>query len=78
MSSEERTVSCNDNQDSISLTSVLYALRMNSYEGMHNFYSVMHPGPPGFELDWSAWGLAFEYWDNEPRLLGLGHYEWTP
>lgn len=78
LSSEDRIVACNDNQDGLSDITVLYALRMNGYEGMHNFYSVMHPGPPGFELDWSAWGLAFEYWDEQPRLMGLGHYKWVP
>lgn len=77
--SENLSIACGDNQDNLSNNSVLYALRINSYDsgGVHNFYSVVRPGAPGFELDWSAWGLAFEYWDEEPRILGLGHYRWT-
>lgn len=78
LQSEDRIVMCNDNQDGLSDNTVLYALRIDGYEGMHNFYAVMHPGAPGFEMDWSAWGLAFEYWDDEPRILGFGHYRWTP
>lgn len=77
LSSEALSIACTDNQDNLSDNNVLYALPIAGYN-IHNFYSLMRPGMPGFELDWSAWGLAFEYWDNQPRLLGIGHYKWTP
>jgi hypothetical protein len=74
-------IACNDNQDHLSTSSFLYALRIDGFEGydaITNFYSVMRPGAPGYELEWSAWGLAIDYWDGQPRLMGLAHYRWTP
>lgn len=79
--SQDRIIACNDNQDLLSTADFLYALRIDGFEGygaITNFYSVMHPGSPGYELEWSAWGLAFEYWDGQPRLMGLAQYRWMP
>ena len=74
---ENISIACNDNQDSLSLREVLYAVRIPGYEA-RNFYSIFRPGEPGFELEWGAWGLVIEYWDDQPVLMALGYYVWTP
>ena len=73
-SSQNLTMACNDNQDGLSNRSVLYALQIAGYD-ITDFYSVMRPGQA---LDWRAWGLAIEYWEDQPRLMGLSGYGWTP
>jgi hypothetical protein len=75
---ENLSVACQDNQDNLSDNSVLYAVRLPNYYELPNFYSLMRPGEPGYELDWGAWGIAFSYWQGEPKIIALGHYIWTP
>jgi hypothetical protein len=42
-----------------------------------NFYAVHRP-PPDREnvFDWGTWVIGIEYWDEEPWLCYLVHYEW--
>ena len=75
--SPEIQIACNNNQDTLSDQSSLYAIEIPGYKAV-NFYSVLRPGKPGFELDWGAWGLVIEYWGDEPTLLSLGYYVWFP
>jgi hypothetical protein len=74
---ENITITCNRNQDSLSEQTYLYAVQLPGYEAQ-NFYSIMRPGPPGNELDWGAWGIVIEYWDDEPIIMALGYYVWFP
>ena len=74
---DDITTTCNLNQDGLSDQTSLYAARLPGYEA-NNFYAIKRPGPPGFELDWGAWGIVIEYWDDEPVILALGYYVWFP
>src|SRR5262249_30884469 len=77
-----QNIACNDNHDDLSDKEVLeHGLQlpgMQSEREISNFYSVVRPGPPGYDLDWGAWGLAIEYWSGQPVLTGLVYYYWTP
>lgn len=47
------------------------------YEAL-NYYSVHRP-PPDQEqntFDWGTWVIGIEYWNGEPWLSFLVHYEW--
>jgi len=47
-----------------------------SYEGT-NYYSFFRPaGPDEFELDWGTWVMGVEFWQGQPYLSYLVHYEW--
>ncbi len=47
-----------------------------SYEGI-NFYSFYRPaGPDEFELDWGTWVMGVEFWQGQPYLSYMVHYEW--
>lgn len=81
---ENANIACNDNQDGLSNQKVLYSIDLPdrctecaSY-AVGNFYSVMRPGPPEYELEWGAWGLGFEYWQGQPTLIALTHYIGMP
>lgn len=74
---ENLSVACQDNQDNLSDNSVLYAVRLPNYYELPNFYSLLRPGEPGNELDWGAWGIGISYWNDEPKIIALGHYVWT-
>lgn len=44
------------------------------YEAV-NYYAIHRP-PRDNELDWGTWVLGIEYWDGEPYLSFLVHYQW--
>lgn len=71
------TIACNDVQDGKRLPDELPTIMIPDYE-IVNFYSVMRPGPPGWELEFSGWGLVIDYWQGEPVLLALANYVWFP
>jgi hypothetical protein len=70
-------IACNDNQDDLSERTSLDLITIPG-DKIDNFYSVLRPGPPGYDLNWGAWGLAIEYWNGEPVLTGMVYYYWTP
>lgn len=73
------TIACNNNQDDLSEQTVLYNILIpdQSIDYINNFYSVMRPGEVGWEHNWGAWGLAFEYRDGAPLIFAMTHYRWT-
>ena len=68
-------IACNDNQDGLMREGYFRA-----GDGMENlpFYTVMHPGTPGDELNWAAWAFGIDYWEGEPTLAYLSYYFWVP
>lgn len=48
----------------------------SEYEAL-NFYSVHRPPPDEDNaFDWGTWVIGIEYWDSQPYLCFLVHYEW--
>jgi hypothetical protein len=75
---ENVQVACQDNQDNLSINTVLYAVNVPGNYRITNFYSFLRPGEAGYEMDWGAWGIGFSYWEDQPRVFALGHYVWVP